>query len=53
MSPTLMEGAIAVFLVLIAWRIGCLLAPWFVRRFRRPGPDRPDRKNKPPFIIDT
>jgi hypothetical protein len=53
MSPTLLEGAIAILLVLIAWRIGVLLAPWFVRRFRRPGRKPPDRKDKPPHIIDV
>ena len=53
MSPTLLEGAIAVFLVWVAWRIGVLLTPWFIRRFRRPGQKPPDRKNKPPYIIDT
>jgi hypothetical protein len=53
MSPTLLEGAIAVFLVWIAWRIGVLLAPWVIRRFRSPTQKPPDRKSKPPYIIDT
>jgi hypothetical protein len=52
MSPTLLEGAIAVLLVWIAWRIGVLLTPWVIRRFRRE-PKPPNRKDKPPFIIDT
>jgi len=50
MSPTLLEGAIAVVLVWIAWRIGSLLAPRIAGRFKR----RPssDKKNKPPPTID-
>jgi hypothetical protein len=55
MSPTLLEGAIAVLLVWIAWRIGSLLYPWFVRRLReRRSARKPpsDRENKPPYIID-
>jgi hypothetical protein len=43
MSPTLLEGAIAILLVWIAWRIGRLLAPWIARRFR----DRPSRWDRP------
>jgi len=51
MSPTLLEGAIAIFLVWIAWRIGVLLGPWFARRFKgRRKPANP--KDKPPNIID-
>jgi hypothetical protein len=56
MSPTLLEGAIAVLLVWIAWRIGCLLAPRIVRRFRDRSPrwQRPlNRKEKPPIFTDT
>jgi hypothetical protein len=44
MSPTLLEGAIAILLVWIAWRIGSLLAPHIVRRFR----ERASRWEKPP-----
>ena len=52
MSPTLLEGAIAILLVWIAWRIGVLLAPHISQRFRsRKQP--PDRKNKPPPVIDV
>jgi hypothetical protein len=52
MSPTLLEGAIAILLVWIAWRIGVLLAPHIIRRFKaRKQP--PDRKTKPPTIIDV
>jgi hypothetical protein len=56
MSATLLEWAIAILLLWIAWRIGAMLAPWIVRRLRdsyhgwqRP----PDRKNKPPYSPDT
>ena len=53
MSPTLLEGAIAILLLWIAWRIGSLLAPWIVRRFRdrrSAGKAPPAPKNKPPII---
>ncbi len=54
MSPTLLEGVIAILLVWIAWRIGVLLAPLVIRRFRDGRVQKPpDRKNKPPYIIDT
>jgi hypothetical protein len=53
MTPTLLEGAIAVLLLWISWRIGSLLAPRIMRRFKgRSGKTPPDRKDKPPFIID-
>jgi hypothetical protein len=56
MSPTLLEGAIAILLVWIAWRIGSLLGPRIIRRFRQRYPRGqkapPDRKDKPPYIID-
>ena len=55
MTPTLLEGAIAIILLFIAWRIGSLLAPLILRRFkRRSSSDKspPDQKNKPPRIID-
>jgi hypothetical protein len=52
MSPTLLEGAIAILLVWIAWRIGILLTPWFIHRFRRARPRPSDQKNKPPNFID-
>jgi hypothetical protein len=52
MSPTLLEGTIAIFLLWSAWRIGVLLAPWVIRRFRQPGQKPPDRKDKPPHTID-
>jgi len=56
MTPTLLEGAIAILLVWIAWQIGSLLAPRIIRRFKgrsSSGKTPPDRKNKPPpFIID-
>ena len=45
--------AIAILLVWIAWRIGRLLTPWVIRRFRRPGQKSSNRKDKPPVIIDT
>jgi hypothetical protein len=54
MTPTLLEGATAIFLVWIAWQIGSLLAPRILRRFKRGGssPGKPDEKNKPPRTID-
>jgi hypothetical protein len=53
MTPTLMESAIAILLVWIAWQIGSLLAPRIMRRFKgRPGKKTPDEKNKPPYTID-
>jgi hypothetical protein len=52
MSPTLLEGAIAILLVWIAWRIGVVLTRLILRRFReRRNP--PEKKDKPPFIIDV
>jgi hypothetical protein len=56
MSFTLMEGAIVVFLLWIAWRIGRILGPYILRRMRdRSAPPKfpPDRKDKPPIIIDN
>jgi hypothetical protein len=52
MSPTLLEGAIAIFLVWIAWRIGVLLAPIVMRKLRAGRKPR-DPKEKPPHIIDV
>ena len=55
MSPTLLEGVIAILLVWIAWRIGSLLAPRIIRRFRvrsRRDKTSTDQKGKPPNIID-
>jgi hypothetical protein len=55
MSYTLLEGAIALFLLWIAWRIGSLIAPRILRRFReqRQGAKTPqDRQEKPPKIVD-
>ncbi len=55
MSETLLEGVIAIFLVWIAWRIGCLLAPLVIRRFRDRYPrwqKPPAQKNKPPYTTD-
>jgi len=56
MSPTLLEGAIALLLVWLGWRIGALIAPWIVKRFRnRTRVEKPpqNQKKKPPYIIDT
>ena len=52
MSFTLMEGAIVVVLLWIAWSIGRILAPWIVRRWRdRHHPDiKPPDRNKPTFL---
>jgi len=64
MSPTLLEGATAIILLWIAWRIGSLLAPRIIWRWRQrhtPGhkwqkPEKqsnpPDSENKPPFTVD-
>jgi len=50
MSPTLLEGAIAVLLLWIAWRIGSLLAPRIMARFRQRS--AANKKNKTPPTID-
>lgn len=50
MSPTLLEGATAILLLWIAWKIGSLLAPRIIRKLRQRYPS--DRKNKRPYIID-
>jgi len=34
MSPTWLEIAVAILLLWIAWRIGLLLAPWIIAKFR-------------------
>ena len=54
MSPTLLEGAIAVLLVGIAIWIGIILAAWLQQRARKRSSTKPppDQKNKPPYIID-
>jgi F420-0:gamma-glutamyl ligase-like protein len=55
MSRTLLEGAIVVVLLWIAWCIGSMLAPWIGMRLRKRRSSRkspPDQKNKPPYIID-
>ena len=52
MSPTLLEGAIAILLVWIAWRIGVLIAPLITRRLKSRKKPR-DPIDKPPFIIDV
>jgi hypothetical protein len=49
MSPTLLEGAIAILLVWIAWRIGVLLTPCIIRRFKSRKNPR-DPKDPPPII---
>ena len=52
MSPTLLEGAIAILLVWIAWRIGALLAPHITSRLKaRNALKKPrDGKGNPPVI---
>jgi len=52
MSPTLLEGAIALLLVWIAWRIGAILSPWVMRRYRQQRRKNGDRKDPPSNIID-
>jgi hypothetical protein len=49
MSPTLLEGAIAILLVWIAWRIGVLIAPLITRRLKSRKKPR-DGKGNPPVI---
>jgi hypothetical protein len=52
MSPTLLEGAIAILLVWIAWTIGTMLARRLSRRFKvREIPN--DENDKKPPIIDV
>jgi hypothetical protein len=51
MSPTLLEGAIAVILLIVAWGIGSALTPYLLRRFRS-RKNLPNRKDKPPRTID-
>jgi hypothetical protein len=53
MSPTLLEGAIAILLVWIAWRIGVMLSPWVVYKLTRRGPRKPGEKKPPSKIIDV
>jgi hypothetical protein len=53
MSPTLLEGAIAIFLVWIAWKIGVLLSPWVIHKLRRKKPDLTDQKTPSSKIIDV
>ena len=50
MTPTLLESAIAILLVWIAWQIGSLIAPRIVRRFKERKDKTTDQNNKPPFI---
>jgi hypothetical protein len=51
MSPTLLEGVIAIFLVIIAWRIGVLLAPYIASRIK--SRKKPRDPKDPPHIIDV
>jgi hypothetical protein len=39
MSPTLLEFAVAIILIVVAWRIGILVAPAIMRRLRSLGDD--------------
>ena len=34
MSPTWLEAAVAVLLLWLAWRIGLMLTPWVINRWR-------------------
>ncbi len=56
MTPTLLEGAIVAVLIWIAWRIGSILTPIILQRLRdkrAAAKTPPDRKDKPPVVIDT
>jgi hypothetical protein len=54
MSPTLMEGVVAILLVVVALWMGRILTPIVIRWFRDHFPRRKrNGKDKPPFIIDT
>ncbi len=48
MSPTWLEIAVAVVLLLLAWRIAVLLTPWILRRWRgrHPGFDSGEQPTK-------
>lgn len=39
MSPTLLEFAVAIILIVVAWRIGIIVAPMIMRRLRSLGDD--------------
>jgi hypothetical protein len=39
MSPTLLEFAVAIILIIVAWRIGIIVAPMIMRRLRSLGDD--------------
>jgi hypothetical protein len=39
MSPTLLEFAVAIILLVVAWRIGMIVAPMFIRWLRSLGDD--------------
>ena len=34
MSPTLLELAVALILIVVAWQIGVIIAPWIFQRLR-------------------
>jgi hypothetical protein len=54
MSPTLLEGAVAILLVVVALWLGRILTPMVIRWFRDTFPKRKSNdKKKPPYIIDT
>jgi hypothetical protein len=39
MSPTLLEFAVAIILIVVAWQIGMIVAPMIMRRLRSLGDD--------------
>lgn len=54
MTPTLLEGAIALLLLWLAWRIGRIVGPWMWRKLRGNRPGRHGRGGKnPPTVIDV
>ncbi|HEX4084265.1 MAG TPA: hypothetical protein VHY22_05095 [Chthoniobacteraceae bacterium] len=53
MSPTLLEGAVAILLVVVALWIGRILTPCVIRWLREHFPRRKaNGKKKPPSTID-
>jgi beta-lactamase regulating signal transducer with metallopeptidase domain len=46
MTPTLLEIAVAILLLWVAWRLALLLTPWVLKRIRgrRTAPSQPPNK---------
>lgn len=58
MSPTWLEIAVAILLVWVAWRIGSLLTPWVISRWRASREEQSvsgrsaERTGKPPSLTN-